>query len=89
MYSVFPLSALAFLAIAAPAYCDDLDRYIPERPGPQTDFERAIEELPDRAREPEKYSPPDPHEGRLKVDKDYSVGGSIDPPEVNVRTTTP
>jgi len=83
------LSVCILVASTLTAQSDDMDKYRPEPAGPQSDFDRAMKEAPDKAREPKEYNPPDPHEGCLKIDKDVSVGGKIDPPEVNVRTTIP
>ena len=54
----------------------------------KSDFERAIEKAPLAAREPKEYHPPNPHEGRYPVTKDISVGGTANPPSVNIKQST-
>ena len=85
------LAVLVLSGVGQWANAEDLSRYTPNTtPTQKSDFDRAMEQAPERARQPPPYTPPDPHEGRIPVPgHDLSVGGGIDPPSVNVRTTTP
>ena len=85
---------LLYLTLAIPLTCvnvfgGQLDKYKPKPAAPKSEFDRAIERAPEEARKAPSYTPPNPHEGRYQIPKtDYSIGGKVNPPEINVRTTT-
>ena len=85
------LAATAALAAAPGARAQGLDRrFVPEaRPTPRTDFDRAIRDAPARARQPDPYVAPSPHDGlRLRTGPNGSIGGDYDPkagPSANYR----
>ncbi len=56
--------------------CFALDLSTPYRPQYKSDFDRAIEQLPQEARKHPEYTPPNPHEGRIQIPgTDTSLGG--------------
>lgn len=69
------------MSISGVSAAGDFDRYKPHStPRPQSDFDRAVQDAPDRARQSPAYAPPDPHGGRLQIpDTDVSVGGGMNP----------
>ena len=56
----------------------------------RSDFDKAMNNASSEARKPPVYTPPNPHEGRIPVGKDYSIGGerTQDGGSINIRTTT-
>jgi hypothetical protein len=67
-----------------------VDPYYREPIKPKSDFDRAMEQIAKDAKKDPPYTPPNPHEGRLQIPgTDYSVGGKVEPPTVNMKTTIP
>lgn len=56
----------------------------------RSDFDKAMSNASSEARKSPVYTPPNPHEGRVPVGKDYSIGGerTQDGASINIRTTT-
>lgn len=84
--------ASSCLAVSLSLMCAEAAAFDPYASKPisqQSDFDRAMKNAASEARKDPVYTPPNPHEGRLQIPgKDYSVGGTVSPPSVNVRTTT-
>ena len=63
-------------------------KYVPQLNYNKSDLDRAMEQVQKDARKDPPYTPPNPHEGRIKIPgTDYSVGGKTEPPTVDVKTT--
>lgn len=90
-YSLLIITAYTLVLFSNQSLAADLQDLNPTGAPPkyQSNFDRAMEQAGKNAGKAPPYTPPDPHKGRYKIkNTDYSVGGKIDPPSINVRTTT-